>query len=46
MKVLEEFWHGNLEPNEFDASPSKEYKELLNLVSCNEEKLLSTMTEE
>ena len=37
-------WH--LEPGEFDSSSSKEYRELLHLVSRNEEKLLSTMTEE
>lgn len=46
MNVLEELWYGNLEPSEFDFSSSKEYKELLHLVSRNEEKLLSTMTEE
>ena len=46
MNVLEELWYGNLEPSEFDSSYSKEYKELLHLVSRNEEKLLSTMTEE
>ena len=45
MKVLEEFWYGNIEPAEYDASPSKEYKELLRLISRNEEKLLSTMTD-
>ena len=46
MTVLEELWYGNLEPSEFDSSPGKEYKELLHLVSRNEEKLLSTMTKE
>ena len=46
MTVLEELWYGNLEPSEFDSSSSKEYKELLHLVSRNEEKLLSTMTKE
>ena len=29
MKILEEFWYGNIEPAEYDISPSKEYKELL-----------------
>ena len=29
MNILEEFWYGNLEPAEYDASPSQEYKELL-----------------
>lgn len=43
--VLEEFWYGNLEPAEYDTSPSPEYKELLQLISRNEEKLLATMTD-
>lgn len=46
MTVLEELWYGNLEPSEFDSSSSKEYKELLHLVSHNDEKLLVTMTME
>lgn len=45
MNVLEDFWYGNLDPAEYDASPSPEYKELLQLISRNEEKLLSTMTD-
>ena len=46
MNVLEEFWYGNLDPAEYDANSSKEYKELMRLISRNEEKLLATMTEE
>lgn len=46
MSVLEELWNGNLEPSEYSFSSSREYKELLHLVSRNEEKLLSTMTKE
>lgn len=45
MKVLEEFWYGNIEPAEYDTSPSTEYKELLRLISRNEEALLATMTD-
>lgn len=45
MSILEEFWYGNLEPAEYDSSPSKEYKELLQLISRNEDKLLATMTD-
>lgn len=45
MRILEEFWYGNIEPAEYDASPSKEYKELLRLISRNEEALLATMTD-
>ncbi len=46
MKILEEFWYGNIEPTEFDTSPSKEYKELLQLICRNEEKLQATFTDE
>ena len=44
--ILEEFWYGNLEPSEYDANSSKEYKEILQLISRNEDKLLATMTDE
>ena len=43
MNILEEFWYGNIEPAEYDTSSCKE---LLQLISRNEEKLLATMTEE
>lgn len=45
MNILEEFWDGNLEPAEYDASPNKEHKEMLQLISRNEDKLLATMTD-
>ena len=45
MNILEEFWYGNIEPAEYDTSSGKEYKELLQLISRNEEKLLETMTD-
>ena len=45
MNVLEEFWYGNLDPAEYDANASKEYKEILQLISRNEDKLLATMTD-
>ena len=45
MNILEGFWYGNIEPAEYDASPSKEYKEMLQLISRNEDKLLATMTD-
>ena len=45
MNVLEEFWYGNLDPAEYDANPSEEYKELIRLISRNEEKLLAIMTD-
>ena len=46
MNILEEFWYGNLDPAEYDANTSKEYKEIVRLISRNEEKLLATMTED
>lgn len=45
MNILEEFWYGNLDPAEYDASPSEEYRELIRLLSRNEEKLLATITQ-
>ena len=45
MNILEEFWYGNLDPAEYDASPDEEYKELLRLISWNEDKLLAAMTD-
>ena len=45
MGILEDFWHGNIEPAEFDTSPSPEYKEILLLISRNEDNLLATMTD-
>lgn len=46
MNVLEEVWYGNLDPAEYDASPSEEYKELLQVIGRNEEKLLANMTDD
>lgn len=46
MRILEEFWYGNIEPTEYDTSPCKEYKKLLELICRNEEKLKATMTDE
>ena len=45
MSILEDFWYGNIEPSEFDTSPGPEYKEILLLISRNEDKLLATMTD-
>ena len=46
MNILEEFRYGNVKPAEYDISSGKEYKELLQLISRNEDKLLATMTED
>ena len=45
MNILEEFWYGNIEPTEYDTSPSEEYKGILRLISQNEDKLMATMTD-
>ena len=45
MRILEEFWYGNIAPTEY-ATSSKEYKKLLELICRNEEKLKATMTDE
>lgn len=46
MKLLEEFWYGNIELTEYDISSYTEYKKLLELICRNEEKLQATMTDE
>lgn len=46
MKLLEEFWYGNIELTEYDTSSYTEYKKLLELICRNEEKLQATMTDE
>ena len=46
MRILEEFWYGNIKPTEYDINACKEYKEMLSLITRNEEKLQATMTDE
>lgn len=46
MRILEELWYGNIEPTEYAAAHSKEYRELRRLIDRNEEKLRATMTDE
>ena len=46
MRLLEEFWYGNIEPTECDTSSCKEYKKMQELICRNEEKLKATMTDE
>lgn len=46
MKILAEFWYGNIEPTEHDTSSCKEYKKLLELICRNKGKLRATMTDE
>ena len=45
MRILEEFWYGNIEPTEYNTFPCAEYREALQLISRNEENLQATMTD-
>jgi len=45
MRLLEEFWYGNIEPTDYDTSCA-EYKKLQELICRNEEKLRTSMTDE
>ena len=33
MRILEEFWYGNIEPMEYGPFSNEEYKELLRLIT-------------
>ena len=46
MRLLEEFWYGNIEPTEYDTSSNKEYKKLVEPICRNEERLRATMSDE
>ena len=46
MRILEELWYGNIEPTEYDTIACKEYKEVLRLITRNEEKHHATITDE
>lgn len=34
MSILEELWYGNIEPDEYDISPGKKYKEIA--IDCSQ----------
>lgn len=46
MKLLEDFWYGNIDPREYDKSSCSECKEAFRLLVKNEEKLRTTFTDE
>ena len=46
MKILEEFWYGNVDPTEYNTSSNQEYKKVYQLIHRNKEQLLATMTDE
>ncbi len=45
MKILEEFWYGNIQPNERDIVPNSRFAKLLNLIAKNEENLAPMLSE-
>ncbi len=46
MNILEEFWYGNINPQEQSKDNNRAIKELLNLMGRNRDVLSSSMTEE
>ncbi len=46
MRILEEIWYGNVELMEYGSFSNEEYKELLRLITKNEEKLQATFSDE
>ena len=46
MRILEEFWYGNIEPMEYCLFSNEAHKELLRLITKNEEKLQATFSDE
>ena len=46
MKILEEFWYGNIQPNERDVVPNSRLAKLLKLVAKNEENLTPMLSED
>ena len=46
MRLLEDFWYGNIDPREYDKSSCSESKEAFRLMVKNEEKLRATFTDE
>ena len=45
MRLLEDFWYGNIELTEYDTNACKECMEELRMITRNEEKLQATMTD-
>ena len=46
MNILEEFWYGNINPQEQSKDNNRAIKELLNLMGRNRDRLQATMTVE
>ena len=46
MNILEDFWYGNINPQEQSKDNNRAIKELLNLMGRNRDRLQATMTVE
>ena len=46
MNILEEFWYGNINPQEESKDNNRAIKELLNLMGRNRDQLQATLTPE
>lgn len=46
MNILEDFWYGNINPQEQSKENNRAIKELLNLMGRNRDRLCETMTDE
>lgn len=46
MNILEDFWYGNINPQEESKEHNRAIRELLNLMGRNRDVLSSTLTEE
>lgn len=46
MNILEEFWYGNINPQEQSKDDNRAIKELLNLMGRNRDRLQATMNAE
>ncbi len=46
MNILDEFWYGNINPQEQSKENNRAVRELLNLMGRNRDALSSTMTDE
>lgn len=46
MKILEEFWYGNIRPTDRNVAPNSRVDKLLKLAVKNEQQLTDLLTEE
>lgn len=46
MRLLEDFWYGNIDPRKYNKFSCSECKEAIRLIAKNEEKLQATFTDE